>query len=534
MFFWIMLGMGLAQEWWKEDVFYQIYPRSFQDSDGDGVGDVRGIIDRLDYLEWLGVDVLWLSPIFCSPQKDFGYDILDYTCVDPVMGDMQDVDELIADVHQRGMKIIFDGVFNHTSDQHPWFVESMDKDSAKADWYLWRDEPNNWASAFGGSAWTWNERRQQYYLHSFAPAQPDLNWRNPEVQHAILDSMEFWLQKGVDGFRLDVFNAYYKDLEYRDNPVRYDLLSTVGGVFYPYLRYEHIYDRDRPEMLSALEQMRALVDRYDAVLVGETLDEQLQYDHAKDYVGDTALQLVFNFSVLHSSWNDIASVSEAYIQEFSDAWPTWVLNNHDFARTSKRWNNSEDKKRIVAMISLLAMGTPFVYYGEEIGLPEGKLSKKDIQDPTGQKYYPFFKGRDGARTPMQWNESVFAGFSTVQPWLPIQHNMSIYSVEAQRQSQDSLLWLYHDLIAIHHDHSVIRYGNTESVQKIGDVLWIERQWQDAVVCLVVNLGSKSVPHKQKPLDIVISSDPNKDELLSKGFMPREYGVLYSQKCGVGD
>ena len=331
--------------WWKEAVFYQVYPRSFQDGNGDGVGDIKGLISRLDHLQWLGVDAIWLSPVFQSPQIDFGYDISDYCSIDPLFGSMELMERLIDSVHERGMKIVMDGVFNHTSDRHHWFLEAQEQSSEKHDWYIWREKPTNWTSAFGGSAWTYSSRCGAYYLHTFARSQPDLNWMNADVLQAILAVQRFWYDKGIDGFRLDVFNAYCKDEQFRNNPRRKDLIGYVGGLFYGYIGQEHIYDRDRPELFGVLSAFRALADEYDAVLIGETLDERFEYALAKSYVGTNKLHLAFDFSPLHATWKKLPDKIQA-LSETVDH-PVWVWGNHDFPRQSKRWGSHPNRAKLM-------------------------------------------------------------------------------------------------------------------------------------------------------------------------------------------
>ncbi len=439
-----------APQWWAEAVFYQVYPRSFADSNGDGIGDVQGLIGKLDYLQDLGVDAVWLSPIFASPQRDFGYDISDYCAIDPIFGRMKDVDALIAGLHQRGMRLIMDGVFNHTSDQHPWFQESRDATSSKADWYIWRAQPNNWTSAFGGSAWTFCPQRKAYYLHSFASSQPDLNWRNPEVQQAILNAQRFWYDKGVAGFRLDVFNAYCKDGNFRDNPKRTDWLGLLGGLFYGYIGQEHVYDRDRPELLTVLHQFRELADAYNAVLIGETLDERFEYQRASEYVGPQKLHMAFDFSPLHASWNGLDLQVRRLSQRIEC--PAWVWSNHDFPRQSNRWIQHPNRSKLLAAVQLLCKGVPVLYYGEEIDQPHARLKRAEIVDPPGRKYYPFYRGRDGARTPMNWGRGAW---EDVQPWLPVRGETTVF---AQMNDATSVWQCHRRLIRLRKSQAVFRQG----------------------------------------------------------------------------
>ena len=462
-----------AHPWWKTSVIYQIYPRSFRDADGDGIGDLAGIIQQLDYLaggeDSLGVDAIWLSPVHPSPQKDFGYDVSDYRGIDPLFGDLEVFRKLLEEAHGRGLKVLMDLVVNHTSDMHPWFRESRSsRRNPRRDWYIWRDgkgkkPPNNWTSVFGGSAWSFDEVTGQYYLHSFLPEQPDLNWRNPEVQQAVLDIMRYWLEMGVDGFRLDVFNAYVKDADLRDNPRR---LSGLG-LFYGYKGQRHLRDRDQPEMLDILRRMRELVDSYpDRVMVGELLAEE-SCDKAVEYYGqaDDGLHLVFNFDLLRSDWKP-AAIEGAILDWASSlpswAWPTWVMSNHDSVRHISRYKAAGDPRaraKVAAALLLCLRGTPFLYYGEELGLPEVKLSRSQIQDPPGKRYWPVFKGRDGCRTPMPWSGADHGGFSEVKPWLPLHPRLDELNLDAQRQDPDSIWRAYQALLALRKAHVALQYGS---------------------------------------------------------------------------
>lgn len=497
----------MSCEWWKEAVFYQVYPRSFQDANADGIGDIQGIIQRLDYLKWLGVDALWLSPVFQSPQKDFGYDISDYCEIDSCYGTMDDMHELINQADQRGLKIILDGVYNHTSDQHHWFQDSIEKKNGKDDWYIWRDKPNNWTAAFGGSAWTYHPTRGQYYLHSFAAEQPDLNWRNPEVVAAILETMTFWLKKGVSGFRLDVFNSYLKDADFRDNPKRVDWVGLLGGIFYGYIGQEHLYDRDQDEIFSVLAKMRKLADSYQAVLVGETLDEKFLYEKAIHYVGSKRLHLVFHFGLLHSKWKAIPQAVQRLMKLFSAELPTLVLGNHDFPRQSKRWGKETERRKLMALFSLCLKGVPFIYYGEELGLPEAKLPKHQLQDPTGKKYYPFFKGRDGARTPMQWDQTANGGFTTegCQAWLPLQNNLEQYSVESQQKKDDSVLNFYQKLLLFRKNSKILQQGICEVQAIENEIIQVKRILDGKILLILLNFSSKLVPADFGEYQIIFST-----------------------------
>lgn len=449
--------------WWRDGVIYQIYPRSYQDSNGDGIGDLQGIITRLDYIQDLGVDAIWLSPIYPSPDADFGYDVADYQGIDPKFGTMEDFDTLVREAHQRGLRIIMDLVLNHTSDQHPWFLESKkSKDNPYRDWYIWKDakadgsEPNNWHSVFGGKGWEWDPTTQQYYFHMFYKEQPDLNWHNPDVRAAILDVWRFWLDKGVDGFRLDVFNAFFKSRNFENNPSKLLGLS----VFY---RQNHLYDIDQPEMMPLLADFRKILDSYpERYMVGETF--MATQKRAAAYCGEQALHAAFDFEFTRSVFNP--GVFYKRIQTWERAledrtWPNYVLNNHDVVRSATRYTRGEkdDRLFIVAAMLLTLRGTPYLYYGEEIGMRDIRIKRKaDVKDPVGKRYWPFFKGRDGCRSPMQWNHEIHGGFTEGEPWLPLHENTVIRNVKQQENEPTSLLNFYKKLIHLRKSSITMQRG----------------------------------------------------------------------------
>jgi alpha-glucosidase len=461
----------VSEPWWRGAVIYQIYPRSFQDSDGDGVGDLRGVIQRLDYLADLGVDALWLSPIFPSPGKDFGYDVSDYRGVDPIFGTLADFDELLAQAHARGLRVILDQVLNHTSDQHPWFLESRgSRDGAKADWYVWVDgqpdrPPNNWLSYFGGSAWQWDETRRQHYLHLFLREQPDLNWRNPDVRRALHEVLCFWLERGVDGFRLDVVNLYFKDELLRDNPRRRDASSPI-----PFRNFHRLYNHDRPETLLAVEELRRLVDRYDdRVTIGEVSSPQgvAQYF---EYTKPGRLDLAFNFEFkstpAYSARGFFAQVQRCEATYGELAWPSYVLGNHDTPRFVSRFGDGEHdagRARVLAALLLTLRGTPFIYYGEELGMAEASIPYDRIVDPEGRHLWPHHSGRDGCRTPMQWDSTRGAGFSTHEPWLPVSEGSVNVNVARQLEDEGSMLCFYRRLL---------RLRRSTPALQLGDLRWL--------------------------------------------------------------
>ncbi|NOY99757.1 MAG: DUF3459 domain-containing protein [Chloroflexi bacterium] len=442
--------------WWRDGIIYQIYPRSFADSDGNGLGDLPGITAHLDYLADLGIDAVWLSPFYPTPDADFGYDVSDHTDVDPRFGALADFDALLDEAHKRGIRIVLDLVLNHTSDQHPWFLESRaDRDNPKHDWYIWRDRPNNWQSVFGGQAWTYVPERGQYYYHMFLKEQPDVNWRNPDVRRAQLDVVRFWLERGVDGFRLDVFNAYFKDVDFRDNPPKFGLRA--------FDRQHHLYDCDRPEMIPLLNELRGILDSYpQRYAVGETF--LATPEKAARYCGPDRLHAAFNFDFKDCRFSPAQFLEAVQRWERATgdvAWPNYVLSNHDIPRTATRYARGEDDARaIVAMAMLLTLrGTPFLYYGEEIGMRDVPLRRDQIVDPPGKKYWPFYKGRDGCRSPMQWDDSLNAGFTTGDPWLPVHPDYVRRNVAAQLDDPASLLNFTRKLIALRRENPALRRGD---------------------------------------------------------------------------
>ena len=460
---------GSGGAWWKEAVVYQVYPRSFRDSNGDGVGDLAGITGKLGYLSWLGVDALWISPIYPSPMADFGYDVSDYTDVDPLFGTLEDLDALIDEAHHLGLKMVLDLVPNHTSDEHPWFVEARSsRDNPKRDWYIWRDHkpdgspPNNWEGYFGGSAWAWDEGTGQYYLRLFTEKQPDLNWRNPAVREAMYEVMRFWIERGVDGFRIDVLWLLIKDESFRDNPENPDwkegdwLLS----------RQIRVYSGDRPEVHEVVREMRAMADEYDdRVLIGEIylpLERLLMY-YGEDLNG---VHLPFNFGLVTMEGWDSRTVRrlvdeyEAALPE--GAWPNWVVGNHDVSRIATRVR--PEGARLAAVLLLTLRGTPTLYYGDEIGMEDVPVPPEKARDPQG-KLFPGY-GRDPARTPMRWDASPNAGFCSegVEPWLPIGGDLERVNVVAQRRDSGSMLNLTRRLLAIRRAKPALARGSYETAE----------------------------------------------------------------------
>ena len=476
--------------WWRDGIIYQIYPRSFYDSNADGIGDLSGIISQLDYLSDLGIDAIWLSPIYPSPDKDFGYDISDHCAIDPRFGTMEDFDCLVDQAHRRNIHIILDLVLNHTSDQHPWFQESRQNcNNAKADWYLWQDHiPNNWMSEFGGRAWSYDSRRGQYFYHMFLPEQPDVNWRNPALKEAQLNIIRFWLERGVDGFRLDVFNNYYKDEKLRSNPPTFGLRA--------FDRQQHLYDTDQPEMIPLLQELRAILDQYSIrYAVGETFLEKPQ--SLAQYVGKDRLPAAFDFKFLESPAQPtsllkaIQAGEELYHQH--QILPTYVLSNHDNPRSATRHAPGEDDRllKVLMMLLLTLRGTPFLYYGEEIGMRDISLKRHEILDPPGKKYWPFFKGRDGCRAPMQWDDSSYSGFSPVKPWLPVNPDYNQRNVLSQQADPNSLLYFTRTLIGIRRKFPALQHGDFELLTpKPQSILGYLRQLGDEKILVLLNFSAK--------------------------------------------
>lgn len=480
--------------WWRNGIIYQIYPRSFFDTNGDGLGDLPGIIAKLDFLSNLGVDALWLSPFHPSPDADFGYDVADHTAVDPRFGSLSDFDRLVKEAHARDMRIILDMVMNHTSDQHPWFLQSRSgRDNPKRDWYIWRDQPNNWQASFGGQAWTFDPASGQYYLHSFTPRQPDINWRNPQACAAQMDVFRFWLERGVDGFRLDVFNAYYKDALFRNNPPKFGLRG--------FDRQQHLHDMDQPEMIPMLQDLRKLLDSYpNRYAVGETYLATPQ--KVISYCGADKLHAAFSFDftdkALTYPWNPahIRRRIEAREAVFNAAgvWPTTVLSNHDLPRAASRYCRGEDDRMAkIAMALLLSLrGTPYIYQGEEIGMRDIPLKRSEILDPPGKKYWPIYKGRDGCRSPMQWDASPQAGFTTGAPWLPVHPNHSTRNLEAQRADPHSLFNFTRALIALRRERPALHRGDIRFVDAPRPVLAYLRQTEEDTALIILNFSARPV------------------------------------------
>ena len=490
-------------DWWRGAVIYQIYPRSYQDSTGNGTGDLAGITRRLDHVASLGVDAIWISPFFTSPMKDFGYDVSDYCDVDPMFGTLADFDALIARAHELGLKVMIDLVLSHTSDQHPWFAQSrISRDNAKSDWYVWSDPkpdgtpPNNWLSIFGGSAWQWDGRREQYYLHNFLTSQPDLNFHTPAVQDALLDATRFWLERGVDGFRLDTINFYFADKELRDNPALpvTERNATIAPSVNPYNHQRHVYSKNQPENLAFLARFRGLLDEYPgSAAVGEVGDAQFGLELLGEYTkGETGAHMCYAFEFLEKSPLSaarVAQVFERFDRVASDGWACWALSNHDVIRHTTRWDLSADAQKAYLMLLLLLRGSVCLYQGEELALPEADVAFEDLQDPYGIEFWPEFKGRDGCRTPMLWEPSNEAGgFSSAKPWLPVSSEHLMKSVGAQESDPDAMLHFYRRALAFRAEHDVLIKGDQGVVRAQNDVVIFERSSDALQLTCAVNLS----------------------------------------------
>ncbi len=490
---------------WRTGVVYQVYPRSFSDTDGDGVGDLAGIINHLDYLNdgtpgSLGIDAIWLSPIFPSAGFDSGYDVTDYTAIDPIFGSLAGFERLVAEAHRRGIRLILDQVFNHTSSLHPWFVESRAaRTGARSDWYIWRDpagygaagrplRPNNWASFFGGPAWTWDETRQQFYLHTFLPEQPDLNWRNPAVRTALLEVIRTWLGRGVDGFRFDVFNAFYKHIDLLSNPVG-------RGGRRAYSRQIHLYDKNQPELLGLLAEIRAIVDeRPDRMTVGELFEGSVEL--AASYAAPR--HLIFDFSLIVQPWSARAFARAVAVREAAfgpEGWPTVVLSNHDQPRSASRYDgpDGDARAKVAATMLLTLRGTPFLYYGEEIGLRDVEIPRDEIQDAAARRSRGWWN-RDQARAPMAWGAGPNAGFSTGHPWLRMGAEGSTRNVAAQAADPGSILAHYRRLIWLRRASPALATGAFEQIAVGGRTVFAYLRRSDSQAALVLlGFGRREVP-----------------------------------------
>ena len=505
----LLLPSALAQKkdtdanghaWWQHAVFYEVYPRSFADSNNDGIGDLNGITSKLDYLHDLGIDAIWITPCFPSPQVDFGYDVSDYEDIDPMYGTLTDFDRLVAEAKKRNIRLILDFVVNHTSDRHKWFLDSKSsKTSAHRDWYIWRDgkgpdqPPNNWQSTFGLSAWKYDLATKQYYYHYFYPEQPDLNWRNPAVEKAMFDVTRFWYKRGAAGFRLDAVDTMYEDASLTDNP---PLPGTnkFGGP-----NTVEKYNKKLPEMHGALQRLRSVADEYDAVLIGETWTQNVS--ELKDYYGEHNNELHMPMDLMLTNLPLSAPVIRDHVAgvDASGGWPTYVITNHDIVRSYTRYSDgahNDDIAKLMAGLYLTLRGTPIMYYGEEIGMQNnGPARKEDVKDPIGILGWPKEKGRDGERTPMQWNAGPNAGFSKSTPWLPVPASAQTHNVESERKDSNSVLSFYRRLLLLRKEEPALREGKYIALNvSDANVMSYLRQYKNDTVLIVLNVSAS----KQQP------------------------------------
>jgi alpha-glucosidase len=493
-----------GEHWWRGGLFYQVYPRSFQDSNDDGIGDLPGLISRLDYIAELGVDAIWVSPFFKSPMMDFGYDVADSCDVDPIFGTLDDFDDLLEQAHRRDLKIIIDQIPSHTSSEHPWFIESrQSRDNPKADWYVWADPredgtpPNNWLSIFGGSAWQWEPRRQQYYLHNFLASQPDLNFHQPDVVKAALDNLRFWLDRGVDGFRLDAINFCYHDKQLRDNPDKPAHLRTGRGFSpdNPYAYQFHYYNNTQPENIAFIERVRQLLDQYPGTTTLGEISAEDSVATMAEYAAPGRLHMSYSFELLTDDFSasHIRSTVERLEDELADGWACWAISNHDVERVISRWGRHGESPDFALMLTAMLCslrGSACIYQGEELGLPEAELPYEELQDPYGLAFWPDFKGRDGCRTPMPWDASASAGFSKAKPWLPIPESHRRLAVDTQQSDPDSTLNRFRKLIAWRQQQPALRVGSIRFVDTPEPILMFTRQCPQQNLLLAFNLSAQ--------------------------------------------
>ncbi len=495
-----------AVPWWRGAIIYQIYPRSFCDSNSDGVGDLAGITNNLDYVASLGVDAIWLSPFFASPMKDFGYDVSDYRAVDPIFGTLDDFDRLLARAHQIGLKVVIDQVYAHTSDAHAWFGESRaDRTNQKADWYVWADPradgtpPNNWLSVFYGPSWTWDGRRQQYYMHNFLPAQPNLNVNNPAVQEALFDTARFWLQRGVDGFRLDAINFAMHDPSLADNP---PVLDADAVRRRPFDFQHHLHNQSQPGLVPFIESLSKILSGFgaDRFTVAEVGGEQALVEMKSYTAGRTRLNTSYGFEFLSAerlSPGLILDTLAKWPGNPDEGWPSWAFSNHDAPRVVSRWDdgsNSDDRARLLMALLMSLRGNVFLYQGEELGLTQAKIAFEDLRDPEAIANWPLTQGRDGARTPMPWVESApHAGFSTAKPWLPIPEEHVRRAVSVQNSEADSVLMRTRELIELRRSNMALRLGSFRPLSLPPPLLGFGREYRGTRARCFFNLSSQTLP-----------------------------------------
>ena len=494
-----------AKDWYREAIIYQVYPRSFLDTNGDGIGDIPGITAKLDYIASLGVDIVWISPYFKSPMKDFGYDIADYCDVDPMFGTLADFDAMIAKAHAIGLKIMIDQVMAHTAEEHPWFKESRSsRDNPKADWYVWSDPapdgnpPNNWMSVFGGSSWQWDTRRRQYYLHNFLVSQPQLNFHNPRVQQAHLDALRFWLERGVDGIRLDASNFHFHDPELRSNPPAVNRDTATVSDVNPYGMQAHIYDKSRPENLPFLQKLRALLNEYQAVSIGEVGADDSLAVMAEYTAGGDKLHMAYSFNLLvpNCSSHYIRKQVEQFEARVKGGWASWSVGNHDVQRVATRWGGPGAPQAFAKMILAMQLslkGTPCLYQGDELAFAEADVPFELLQDPYGITFWPEFKGRDGCRTPMAWTGGADGGFTTGKPWLPVSPDHIARAASLQEGDAESSLEFTRRFIAWRRKLPQLTRGDIVFFDTPEPVLALRRDVAgERGIIAVFNLGGAAV------------------------------------------
>lgn len=525
--------------WWKGAVIYQIYPRSFLDTNGDGIGDLKGVLKGLDHIASLGVDGIWISPFFTSPMADYGYDVADFCGVDPIFGTLEDFDAIVARAHELGLKVIIDQVYSHTSDHHDWFIESRSsRENARADWYVWADPkadgspPNNWQSVFGGSCWEWDARRSQYYFHNFLKEQPDLNLYNPEVQEAVIAAGRFWLERGVDGFRLDALNFAMHDQSLRDNPP-----SGVSAfeATRPFDMQLHKYNMSQPEIVGFIERFRAMLEEYPGRFTVAEVGGPNPIEEMKAFTaGDARLNSAYNFDFLYAPALDAPRIIESahqWEQTAGEGWPSWAFSNHDAPRAISRWAKSEHRDemaRLFMMLLLTLRGNPIIYQGEELGLPQANVPYSRLKDPEAIYNWPKTLGRDGARTPMPWQAAdVNAGFSSAEPWLPVDPEHARLAVD-QQQGNDSVLRFTSEALAVRKRHPALVTGGMTFPESGRDtVLIVERLLDGENMVALFNLGDEDYPVPAGLMsagEVVLSSRPLKENLLNNNVLPKRTGI----------
>lgn len=527
--------------WWQHAVFYEIYPRSFADSNNDGIGDLNGIASKLDYLKELGVDAIWITPCFPSPQVDFGYDVSDYENIDPMYGTLKDFDHLASEAKKRNIRIILDFVVNHTSDQHKWFVDSKSsRTSVHRNWYIWRDgkspgqPPNNWLSTFGSPGWTFDPKTNQYYYHYFYPEQPDLNWRNPAVEKAMLDVNRFWYKRGVAGFRLDAVDTLFEAPDLKDNPV------VPGTDNFGRPRMAEIYNKNLPEVHDVMRKLRSTADEYGAVLIGETWTTNV--DELKDYYGAKNDELQMPMDLMMTGFKGLsADEYRKHIAALNAAahWPVYVISNHDIVRSYTRYGDgvhNDDIAKMMAALYLTLRGTAIMYYGEEIGMENNTpTNKEEVRDPIGRIGWPLEKGRDGERTPMQWNDSANAGFSTAKTWLPIPPSYKTHNVATEQEDPNSVLSFYRQLLALRHKEPALLEGNYIPLNEDDtNVLTYVRQYKDDAILVVLNMSAReqktqldlsSLGFKAPKLSVLLTNLHKPLAGMANGLALEPYSVL---------